>query len=47
MQTASQTGTISKGAIWTGRVLSGLVVLFLTFDGVMKLSVAATGSVGG
>ena len=37
MQTASQTGTISKGAIWTGRVLSGLVVLFLTFDGVMKL----------
>jgi hypothetical protein len=26
-----------KGMIWTGRVLSTLVVLFLTMDGVMKL----------
>jgi len=28
---------ISKGALWTGRVLSGLVVLFLVFDIVVKL----------
>lgn len=27
---------ISKSTIWTGRVLSGLAVLFLLFDGVMK-----------
>lgn len=30
-----QNGT-SKKALWTGRVLSGLAVLFLIFDGVMK-----------
>jgi hypothetical protein len=27
----------SKGMMWTGRILSGLVVLFMTMDGVMKL----------
>ena len=27
----------SKGALWTGRLLSGLVVLFLTMDGIIKL----------
>jgi hypothetical protein len=32
MQTA-----VSKKALWTGRVISTLVVLFLTFDGVMKV----------
>ncbi len=26
----------SKGALWTGRILSGLAILFLLFDGVMK-----------
>lgn len=30
-------GTISNGAIWTGRVLSGLAIVFLLFDGAMKL----------
>ncbi len=30
--------TISKSALWTGRGLSGLVVLFLALDGVMKLA---------
>ena len=33
-------GTVStqtKGKLWTGRVLSSLAVLFLSFDGVMKL----------
>jgi hypothetical protein len=34
---AVSTGTISSGAIWTGRVLSGLVTLFLLFDGAIKL----------
>jgi hypothetical protein len=28
---------ISKAARWTGRVLSGMVILFLLFDGAMKL----------
>lgn len=28
---------VSKGRVWTGRVLSTLVVLFLIFDGVTKL----------
>lgn len=27
---------ISKKALWTGRILSGLAVLFLLFDGIMK-----------
>lgn len=27
---------ISKGALWTGRVLSGLVIAFLTMDGIIK-----------
>ncbi len=27
----------SKAALWTGRVLSGLAVAFLAFDGIMKL----------
>ena len=32
-----QPAPISKGALWTGRVLSGLVILFLIFDIVVKL----------
>ncbi|MES2167329.1 MAG: DoxX family protein [Pseudomonadota bacterium] len=28
---------ISNTALWTGRVLSGLVILFLLFDGAIKL----------
>jgi len=31
-------GTISNGAIWTGRVLSGLAIVFLLFDGAIKLA---------
>ena len=27
----------SRGALWTGRVLSAIVVLFLIFDGIIKL----------
>ena len=33
----SETGPVSPGALWTGRVLSGLIVLFMIFDGVIKL----------
>lgn len=32
-----QTNTISSKSLWAGRILSGLVVLFLLMDGVMKL----------
>jgi DoxX-like family len=32
-----QAGSASPGRIWTGRVLSALVVLFLVFDGVTKV----------
>ncbi len=28
---------LGKGALWTGRILSGLVILFLLADGAMKL----------
>lgn len=40
MSTTMQEGAvsgISKGRVWTGRVLSLLVVLFLVFDGVTKV----------
>lgn len=30
------TASISKKALWTGRILSGLAILFLIFDGVTK-----------
>ena len=33
----SQTTPVSSGARWTGRVLSGLIILFMIFDGVIKL----------
>ncbi|MER9396315.1 MULTISPECIES: DoxX family protein [unclassified Mesorhizobium] len=33
----SQTMPVSWGALWTGRVLSGLIILFMIFDGVIKL----------
>jgi len=31
------TNPISRGALWTGRVMSGLVIVFLVMDAVMKL----------
>lgn len=31
-------GDVSKGALWTGRVLSGLATLFLLMDGIGKLA---------
>jgi DoxX-like family len=32
-----QTASVSKGRLWTGRIMSALPVLFLLMDGVMKL----------
>lgn len=37
MDPRTQTPPISPAALWTGRILSALVGLFLLFDGVMKL----------
>jgi len=37
MQTMVQAVPVSNAALWTGRVMSGLVILFLLFDGVIKL----------
>lgn len=34
---ASNTATISTRALWAGRVMSGVIVLFMIFDGVIKL----------
>jgi hypothetical protein len=37
MQGFTQAAPVSMKAVWTGRVISGLVVLFLLFDGVTKV----------
>ncbi|MGH6890865.1 MAG: DoxX family protein [Dongiaceae bacterium] len=37
MQTNTDTNSTSKAARWTGYVMSGLVILFLLFDGAIKL----------
>ena len=37
MQSLTQAGPVSKGRLWTGRVISALVVLFLLFDGITKV----------
>ena len=36
MDATSQVTSPSKGSIWTGRVISALIVLFLLFDSVLK-----------
>lgn len=33
----SQTASVTPAALWTGRGLSALIVLFMIFDGVIKL----------
>ena len=35
--TIADTAPVSKPALWLGRVLSGLVILFMLFDGAIKL----------
>jgi hypothetical protein len=37
MQSEKTSSSVSKGALWTGRILSVLPALFLLFDGAMKL----------
>jgi DoxX-like family len=37
MSSATEIRSQSKSALWTGRIISGLVVLFMVFDGVTKL----------
>ena len=37
MTTIAETAPVSKPALWTGRLLSGLVITFLLFDGAIKL----------
>ena len=37
IQTIDQPFPISNKALWTGRIISGLVVAFLLFDGAIKL----------
>ncbi len=37
MESTAQSAPVSKAALWTGRVISGLVVLFMVFDGVTKV----------
>ena len=37
MQPGNEVGPVSKGALWAGRIMSGLPVLFLLVDGAMKL----------
>jgi DoxX-like family len=37
MPTLFDTAPVSKPALWSGRVLSGLVIVFLLFDGAIKL----------
>jgi DoxX-like family len=37
MQTVVQAAPVSNKAVWAGRIVSGLVILFLLFDGGIKL----------
>ena len=37
MSTIAETAPVNNPARWTGRVLSGLVIVFLLFDGAIKL----------
>jgi len=37
MSSGTQTAPVSKTQLWTGRILSGLGVLFLVFDALIKL----------
>ena len=37
MSTIAEATPVSRPALWLGRVLSGLVILFMLFDGLIKL----------
>ena len=38
MQSGSQTAAVSKKRLWAGRIMSGLLALFLLLDGAAKLA---------
>ena len=38
MQPSTPTAPISKRRLWTGRILSGVAILFLVFDAVIKFT---------
>ena len=37
MESTAQFMQVSKASLWTGRVITGLVVLFMLFDGISKV----------
>ena len=37
MQSLTQASSVSKGRLWTGRIISAVVVLFLLFDSITKV----------
>ena len=37
MSTVTQTPAVSSSSLWAGRILSGVVIVFLLFDGAIKL----------
>jgi hypothetical protein len=37
MESTVQSGSVGKASLWTGRAISGLVVLFMIFDGATKV----------
>jgi hypothetical protein len=37
MQARTEANAVSKGRLWTGRIISALVVLFLLFDSITKV----------
>ncbi len=37
MHSIMESPSVSKGSLWAGRTLSGIVVLFMAFDGVTKV----------
>jgi DoxX-like family len=47
MQSSAGAGTVSKGSVWTGRIFTALVFLFMLFDGgikVLKMAPAVDGT---
>lgn len=37
MESTAQSVPVSKASFWTGRIISGFVVLFMIFDGITKI----------
>jgi len=36
MQSANESAPVTKASLWAGRIITGLVVLFMAFDGITK-----------